>query len=167
MTPSGPDPDILAKVLSSQMVKALIINPICHNPTGVSIKDEYKRQIAVWAEQFKVAVIEDDICAELTFVQHHPRPIASFDKSGRVLLVSSISKIMGDSERIGWCFPGRYKDAYMTQFAVSQIGSSYYRQKALAMYLNPESVTPADVHRQSLKMGQSKASSALLLLGLP
>ena len=100
------------------------------------MSDDYKREIAGWANQNQIAVIEDDICAELSFCEHHPRPITSYDKNGWILFVSSISKIMGDSERIGWCFPGRFKDAYMTQFAVSQIGSSYYRQKALALYLN-------------------------------
>jgi len=136
MTPCGPDPQILKKVMASNDVQALIINPICHNPTGVSINDDYKRKIANWSNENEVAVIEDDICAQLSFCEHHPRPIASFDKHGWVLLVSSISKLMGDCERIGWCFPGRFKDAYMTQFAISQIGSSYYRQKALALYLN-------------------------------
>ena len=136
MTPCGPDPKLLHKVMHSGKIKALIINPVCQNPTGSSISDDYKRDIATWAVDNKVAVIEDDICAELSFYQHHPRPIASFAKDGWVLLVSSISKIMGDSERIGWCYPGRFKDAYMTQFAVSQIGSSFYRQKALALYLN-------------------------------
>ncbi len=136
MTPAGPDPILLKKVMSSGQAKALIINPICHNPTGVSISDDFKRDIALWANQYNMPVIEDDICAELSFCEHHPRLIASFDKKGWVLLVSSISKLMGDSERIGWCFPGRFKDAYMTQCAVSQIGSSYYRQKALALYLN-------------------------------
>ena len=136
MTPSGPDPDSLKKVMASGQIKAMIINPICHNPTGISLNDDYKRDIALWSNKYQVAVIEDDICAALSFFESHPRPIASFDKQGWVMLVSSISKVMGDSERIGWCFPGRFKDAYMTQFAVSQIGSSYYRQKALALYLN-------------------------------
>ena len=136
MTPGGPDPDILKKVMASNQTKALIINPICHNPTGISLNDDYKRDIARWSNEYNVAVIEDDICAQLSFYESHPRPLASFDKQGWVMLVSSISKIMGDSERIGWCMPGRFKDAYMTQFAISQIGSSYYRQKALALYLN-------------------------------
>ena len=136
MTPSGPDPGILKKVMGSKQLKALIVNPICHNPTGISLTDEYKRDIARWANKYRLAVIEDDICADLSFFDYHPRPIASFDKQGWVMLVSSISKIMGDSERIGWCLPGRFKDVYMTQFAISQIGSSYYRQKALALYLN-------------------------------
>ena len=142
MTPSGPDPDSLKKVMASRRAKALIINPICHNPTGISVNDDYKRDIANWANEYQIAVIEDDICAELSFLESQPRPIASFDKKGWIMLVSSISKVMGDSERIGWCFPGRFKDAYMTQFAISQIGSSYYRQKALALYLNGSRYQP-------------------------
>ena len=104
MTPCGPDPVMLKKVMGSKQLKALIVNPICHNPTGISLSDNYKRDIAQWANEYRVAVIEDDICADLSFFDYHPRPVASFDKQGWIMLVSSISKIMGDSERIGWCF---------------------------------------------------------------
>ena len=53
---------------------------------------------------------------------------------GWCLVVSSISKVIGDTERIGWCCPGRFKNQYMTQFAVSQISNSYYLQQALTRY---------------------------------
>lgn len=142
MTPAGPDPEVLQRVMADSRVKALIINPICHNPTGSSLSDNLKRDIAQWATREQVVVIEDDICAHLSFHESHPRPIASFCPEGWVILVSSVSKILGDTERIGWCYPGRFGAAYMTQFAVSQISGSHYRQKALAKYLGSSRFVP-------------------------
>ncbi len=162
MTPGGPDPRILMQVMQSGEIKALIINPICHNPTGISLNEQYKRNIAVLAGQNQVAIVEDDICADLSFSESHPRPIASYDKHGWVILVSSISKIIGDSERIGWCCPGRFKDAYMTQFAVSQIANSHYRQMALACYLNG-SRYPSQL-RQRKRMNKSAIDETIQIL---
>ncbi|WP_271274527.1 aminotransferase-like domain-containing protein [Aliamphritea hakodatensis] len=136
MTPAGPDYESLKTVMYSGDIAALIINPVCHNPTGVTISDDYKRDIAHWANSLRIPVIEDDICATLNFSEAFPRPVISYDTDGWCMLVSSISKIVGDSERLGWCLPGRFRDAYMTQVAISQISGPYFRQKALANYLN-------------------------------
>ncbi len=136
MTPAGPDYASLKAVMHSGDIAALIINPICHNPTGVTISDDYKRDIANWANALKIPVIEDDICASLNFSEASPKPVIGYDTDGWCMLVSSISKIVGDSERLGWCLPGRFRDAYMTQVAISQISGPYFRQKALANYLN-------------------------------
>lgn len=122
----------------------------------------YKRQIAQWARQYQIAVIEDDICADLFFADPQPRPIASYEHDGWVMLVSSISKVIGDSERSGWCAPGRFRDAYMTHAAISQISSPYYRQKALALYLDG-SRYPAQL-RQWRQLTRSSMQQALQVL---
>lgn len=134
MSPQGPDPELLEQAMKNPEVKALIIQPNCHNPTGISLNDAYKKQIADWAQRYQLPVIEDDISAALNFIGPSAKLIASFDTQGWCLVVSSISKVIGDTERIGWCCPGRFKNQYMTQFAVSQISNSYYLQQALTRY---------------------------------
>ncbi|MEM5530095.1 PLP-dependent aminotransferase family protein [Gammaproteobacteria bacterium AS21] len=134
MSPQGPDPEILQQVMADKNVKALLIQPNCHNPTGITLSDEYKQQIAGWANQYHMPIIEDDITAQLSFSGQAASLIANYDSQGWCLIVSSISKIIGDSERIGWCCPGRFKTQYMTQFAVSQISNSYFLQQTLARY---------------------------------
>ena len=115
-------------------VKAVIIQPNCHNPTGITLSDAYKKDIAAWAKAYQVPVIEDDISAQLNFIGPTAKLIASFDNDGWCLIISSISKVIGDTERIGWCCPGRFSNQFMTQFAVSQISNSYYLQQALTRY---------------------------------
>jgi len=134
MSPLGPDPETLERVMRDSAVKAVIINPNCHNPTGITLSDAYKQQIADWATKHQTPVIEDDINSMLNFVGNPPSLISSYDQQGWCLMVSSISKVLGDTERIGWCCPGRFKTEYMTQFAVSQISSSYFPQQALTRY---------------------------------
>jgi DNA-binding transcriptional MocR family regulator len=134
MSPLGPDASALKQAMASSDISAVLLQPNCHNPTGITLTDEYKRQIAKWATQYQTPVIEDDISAQLNFVGQSASLIASYDKQGWCLVVSSISKVIGDSERIGWCCPGRFKSQYMTQFAVSQISSSYFLQQALVRY---------------------------------
>jgi DNA-binding transcriptional MocR family regulator len=134
MSPQGPDAGILQQVMADKKIKALIIQPNCHNPTGISLSDEYKQHIAQWAEDYQIPVIEDDISALLNFVGPAPKLIASYDKQNWCIVISSISKVIGDSERLGWCCPARFKQQYMTQFAVSQISSSYFLQQALTRY---------------------------------
>jgi DNA-binding transcriptional MocR family regulator len=134
MSPQGPDAQVLKQVMATQSISALIIQPNCHNPTGITLTDEYKQQIAQWARQYKVPVIEDDISAQLNFVGQPASLISNYDDQGWCLIISSISKVIGDSERLGWCCPGRFKDQYKTQFAVSQINNSYFLQQALTRY---------------------------------
>jgi len=134
MSPLGPDPQLLEQAMREPEVKALIIQPNCHNPTGISLSEAYKKNIASWAKEYQVPVIEDDISAPLNFIGPSAKLITSFDNDGWCLIVSSISKVIGDTERIGWCCPGRFANQFMTQFAVSQISNSYYLQQALSRY---------------------------------
>ena len=134
MSPLGPDPALLEEAMKETDVKAVIIQPNCHNPTGITLSDAYKKNIAAWAKAYQVPVIEDDISAQLNFIGPTAKLISSFDNDGWCLIISSISKVIGDTERIGWCCPGRFSNQFMTQFAVSQISNSYYLQQALTRY---------------------------------
>lgn len=134
MSPLGPDPQLLQTAMANPLVKALLINPNCHNPTGISLSDNYKQLIARWACDYQKPVIEDDICADLSYVGGAASLIASYDEQGWCMVVSSVSKLVVEVERIGWCCPGRFHQAYASQFAVSQLFGAYYSQQALARY---------------------------------
>jgi len=82
MSPQGPDPQVLQQVMADKNVKALLIQPNCHNPTGITLSDEYKQQIACWANQYQIPVIEDDITAQLNFTGAPVSLIANYDDNG-------------------------------------------------------------------------------------
>ncbi len=134
MSPQGPDVEILQQAMANQSISTLLIQPNCHNPTGITLTDQYKQQIAQWAQQYQIPVIEDDISAQLNFIGQPASLIRNYDTQGWCLIISSISKVIGDSERLGWCCAGRFQQQYKTQFAVSQINNSYFLQQALTRY---------------------------------
>ncbi|MGB1237632.1 MAG: PLP-dependent aminotransferase family protein [Pseudomonadales bacterium] len=160
MSPAGPDPALLEQAMANPSVKVLLINPNCHNPTGITLSDDYKQRIAQWAQRYRKPVIEDDICADLSYIGGAPKLIASYDTQGWCLVVSSVSKLVVEVERIGWCCPGRFHRAYASQFAVSQLFGVYYSQQALARYLRGSRYRSQllqwrrDIHRANLEVQQ-------------
>ncbi len=89
-------------------VSACVLAPSYSNPLGSCIPDERKEQLAQMLEKANIALIEDDINAELTYDNHRPLAIKSYDKTGNVLLCSSLSKTLSPGLRVGWVVPGRW-----------------------------------------------------------
>ena len=80
-----------------------------HNPRGVTMSDGRRRHLAALAERFGFWVIEDDPYGEIWFAAENsatsgagapPLPIACH--SDRVIRLSSASKILAPTLRVGW-----------------------------------------------------------------
>ncbi len=89
-------------------VTACVLAPSYSNPLGSCIPDQRKKQLAQMLEKADIALIEDDINAELTYENHRPKAIKAYDKTGNVLLCSSLSKTLSPGLRVGWVVPGRW-----------------------------------------------------------
>ncbi len=90
----------LRETLRIVKIKLLYVIPNCHNPAGINMGDDRRREIVELAEQYDFYVIEDDpyrpIAGEV------PPAIKSYDKYGRVIYVSSFSKVIAPGLRIGF-----------------------------------------------------------------
>ncbi|MFD3705633.1 PLP-dependent aminotransferase family protein [Nocardia sp. NPDC058658] len=71
-----------------------------HNPGGVTLAPERRERLAKLAEAHGFWIIEDDPYGELWFDQPSPAPVASH--SPQVIRLSSVSKILSPSLRVGW-----------------------------------------------------------------
>lgn len=71
-----------------------------HNPGGVTMSPARRRALAELAETYGFWVIEDDPYGELWFDEPAPAPIATY--SGNVIRLSSTSKILSPTLRVGW-----------------------------------------------------------------
>ncbi|WP_431964396.1 PLP-dependent aminotransferase family protein [Nocardia sp. bgisy134] len=71
-----------------------------HNPGGVTMSPARRRELAELAEAQGFWVIEDDPYGELWFDQPAPEPVATY--SPNVIRLSSASKILSPSLRVGW-----------------------------------------------------------------
>lgn len=97
---SGPDVDVLAKALKRRAIRAFYTNTSLQNPTGTTTDPPIARRILDLAEQHDMLVIEDDLFADLA-----PTPVltlATLDQCRRVIYVSSISKTISPSLRVGF-----------------------------------------------------------------
>ncbi|MFD9549423.1 PLP-dependent aminotransferase family protein [Nocardia salmonicida] len=71
-----------------------------HNPGGVTLTPERRRRLAELAEAHGFWIIEDDPYGELWFDTPAPAPVAAY--SPQVIRLSSVSKILSPSLRVGW-----------------------------------------------------------------
>ncbi|MEU1550985.1 PLP-dependent aminotransferase family protein [Nocardia sp. NPDC005745] len=71
-----------------------------HNPRGVTMSPDRRRGLAELADRYGFWVIEDDPYGELWFDRPSPEPIASH--SPNVIRLSSVSKTLAPTLRVGW-----------------------------------------------------------------
>ena len=107
-TPIGVDSDenglILADLeakIKKYNPKFLYVVPTFSNPTGRSYSAENRKGIAALAEKYDMTVLEDDPYSRLRYSGEPFPPIKSFDRAGKVLYVTSFSKILSPGLRTG------------------------------------------------------------------
>ncbi|WP_280474260.1 PLP-dependent aminotransferase family protein [Nocardia asiatica] len=71
-----------------------------HNPRGVTMSPDRRRLLAELADRYGFWVIEDDPYGELWFDRPSPKPVASY--SANVIRLSSVSKTLAPTLRVGW-----------------------------------------------------------------
>lgn len=76
--------------------------PSFHNPTGVVMSLERRKELMEICERERLAIIEDDVYRELWIDEPPPPPLKTMDNSGLVLYLGSMSKQLSPGLRIGW-----------------------------------------------------------------
>lgn len=126
---NGFDTDFFRKACQKNAVKAIIVTPNFHNPTGIILTDEQKMLLLAIALQYNVAIIENDIYGDLHFQGHRPTTIKRFDDSGQVLSYSSYAKTLAPGIRLGWLSAGRFMErAEQIRFALGSTVSPLYQE---------------------------------------
>lgn len=126
---TGFDVDFLRKACHNNTVKAVVVTPNFHNPTGSLLTNEQKGALLSIAHQYNVVLIENDIYGDLNF--HGPRPstIKGLDDSGLVLTYSSYSKTLAPGIRLGWLSAGKFMQrAEQIKFALGSTVSPLYQE---------------------------------------
>ena len=104
----GFDLDYFRNMCQLHPIKAVVLTPNFHNPTGVLLSDERKEELYALAVQHQIPIIENDVYGDLHFQGERPINIKSFDKKGLVLTFSSYSKTIAPGLRLGWLAAGQY-----------------------------------------------------------
>lgn len=125
----GFDVDFFKKACEKNRIKAVVVTPNFHNPTGTLLCAEQKRMLLNIAQKHNVAVVENDIYGDIYFQGLRPSTIKSFDDSGLVLTYSSYAKTLAPGIRLGWLSSGKFMErAEQIKFALGSSVSPLYQE---------------------------------------
>lgn len=101
----GPDVEVMEKLIQEHRPKLFFTNSILHNPTGATISLPTAHRVLQLAEKYDMILVEDDIYGD--FHPEGPTRLATLDQLKRVIYISSFSKTVSASLRVGYlaCHP--------------------------------------------------------------
>ena len=76
--------------------------PTFQNPSGETMSLNHRKELLDIASEYDFLIIEDDPYGDLIFEGEKIPPIKSLDKRGRVIYLSTFSKILAPGFRLGW-----------------------------------------------------------------
>lgn len=95
-------PEHLELQLKSNVIKLLYLTPLHQYPTTVTLDAERRMKIYQLAAKYNVAIVEDDYDHEFHYKCQPIAPMAADDPLGLVIYISTFSKLMFGSARIGY-----------------------------------------------------------------
>ena len=161
----GIDLALLAEALAQRPIKACWLMGNVQHPLGHTMPDEHKRELMLLLNTHDVALVEDDVYAEVYFGRERPKPIKYWDTRGQSLLCSSFSKCLAPGFRVGWVVAGPHAERIQRLQLMSTLSTNVPSQLALAEMLRQGGV---DAHfrrlRHTLAQRQQQMRAALLRL---
>lgn len=140
--------DMLEHLISKENIKAVITVPSGHNPLGFIMPEDNRRRLARMAAQYRMAVIEDAVYAELQFSQHIVPNIKAYDKDGWVMVCASYTKTIAPDFRIGWLEAGRFRSRARQNKFITTVAESALLSETLGVFLENGSY---DLHLRYLR----------------
>ncbi|AFU97261.1 PLP-dependent aminotransferase family protein [Simiduia agarivorans] len=135
-TREGVDLIQLEQHLAAGDVQACLLSSSHLNPQGICLSVNQKQQLATMAARYQIPMIEDDIYLELDTRPDAAIPAKHFDRDGWILWCGSVSKSLGASLRLGWCWPGRFAPQWRERQSHQHYGVNLHAQLALADLIN-------------------------------
>jgi aspartate/methionine/tyrosine aminotransferase len=163
---TGPDTEALHHVLQQHRIRALFTNTSLQNPTGTSTSVETAKQLIELARANSFMVVEDDIFSELS--SDPVTPLVAFDDGSHVLYVSSISKTISPTLRVGFVLAGAATLAPIIRLkTLSALASSELSERiAYAALTQPQYRHHLTKLRKRLTDSQTRVQATLLSHGV-
>ena len=95
--------ETIKKLLKEDILpKFIYVVPTFQNPAGVVMPESSRKKLIDIANEYDLVIIEDDPYGKLRFDIPAVKPIKAFDDEGRVIYISTFSKILSPGFRLAW-----------------------------------------------------------------
>jgi DNA-binding transcriptional MocR family regulator len=165
---AGIRPDLLTTAFVEHQPAMLFVMPTFHNPTGLLMSGNRRRQVAELAARHGVVVVEDNAYSAWDPAGPSiPPPLAAYaPDSAEVLSIGSVSKAVWGGLRIGWIrAPRPLAERLARHKALADLGSPVIDQ-ALAARLLPR-LGELTAERARVATARKKLMGKLLTERLP
>lgn len=99
---NGIDLDALESLCMNHPVRTIYVTPHHQIPSGAVMSLDNRKSLLKLAERYNFVIIEDDSGCQFNYAKDTLMPLASLDKSGRVIYIGSLSKILAPGFRVGY-----------------------------------------------------------------
>ena len=95
--------DTVKKLLKEDIIpKFIYVVPTFQNPAGVIMPESRRKKLIDIANEYDLIIVEDDPYSKLRYDIPPIKPIKAFDDGGRVIYMSTFSKILSPGFRLAW-----------------------------------------------------------------
>ena len=117
--------------------RLVYVTPSHQLPTGVPMSLARRMALLSWAKRHDAAILEDDYDTEFRYTGRPLEPLHSLDRSGRVLYLGSMSKVLLPTLRIGFLVaPPSLRHALRAAKFVTDWHTNLPIQAALAEFID-------------------------------
>lgn len=133
----GMIPEELEKEAKKGKGKYIYLIPNFHNPTGITIPLERRKELYEIAKKYDLVIYEDDPYGEIRFSGERIPSFKSFDTEGIVLFAGSYSKVMSAGIRVGYLYgPTKLIDALNAVKGCADGGGAFLNQMTVSYTLD-------------------------------
>ncbi|RMD02545.1 PLP-dependent aminotransferase family protein [Clostridium autoethanogenum] len=123
--------------------------PDFQNPTGRTMSLERRKKLVEIANKFDIVIIEDNPYGAIRFAGEELPPVKHFDTEGRVIYLSTFSKIFAPGLRLGWiCADKNIIQKYVPFKQSADLHTDIFAQMITAKYMEMYDI---EQHIQKIK----------------
>lgn len=141
-------------------VKFIYTIPDFQNPTGRTLKLERRKRMVEVASKYDVLIVEDNPYGYIRFTGEAIPPVKHFDTEGRVIYISTFSKIFAPGLRLGWiCADESFIEKYIAFKQTADLHTDNFAQRITAKYLETYNI---EEHINKIKEVYNERCTAML-----
>ena len=132
----GMQVEALEKLLQQHHPKLIYTIPTFHNPTGTCLSSQRRIQLIILADRYNIPILEDDFVGDLRYEGRSQPALKALDPGGRVIYVSTFSKILMPGLRVGFLVAeGPIYQRLVNFKRANDLATSTLIQRALEVYV--------------------------------